>query len=137
MKLMQCLLVVLACVACRRDEHSTTTTTSAAATGSTNESGNIRHTTATARISGARCDREDSCDPFGEGKRHASRYDCDHAEYGRAQAELKASDCPNGVDDTQLKRCLEALRNQDCEFLTAQLESIDPCRPAALCMHVP
>ena len=121
--------LVLLC-ACRKDEPGTTRTTSAMT-----ESGNIRHTTATARISGARCDRQDVCDPFGEGKQHASRHDCDHAEFGRAQAELTASDCPLGVDDKQLARCLDVLETQDCGALHAELESIDECRRAALCMH--
>src|SRR5215210_7993946 len=102
MKLVHGLLLACCAIACRKDETGTTTTTS-----SRTESGNIRHTTAAARISGARCDREDVCDPFGEGKRFHYRYDCDHAEYARTQVELTSSDCPNGVDDQQLQRCLE------------------------------
>jgi hypothetical protein len=131
------LLLDRCAVACRNDAAATTTTTGAASTGSTTESGNIRHTTATARISGARCDREDVCDPFGEGKRHASRNDCDHAEYARAQSELRPSDCPKGVDDTRLRRCLASLEKLDCLLLTTELASIDECAPAALCMQSP
>jgi hypothetical protein len=132
MKLVHCTLLLLL-LACKKDERATTTTT----TSATTESGNIRHMTAAARISGARCDREDVCDPFGEGKRFASRTDCDHGEYGRAQSELPASACANGVDDAQLGRCLESLKKQDCALLGSKLESIDDCTPSALCMHRP
>ena len=128
-----CLTLVLCFVACKKDAPSTTSTTSAVATTSTNDHGNIRHSTATARISGSRCDREDVCDPFGVGKRFDGRVSCDNAEYARARAELKESDCPNGIDGKALHACLEALEQRDCTMLGDRLESIEPCVPASLC----
>jgi hypothetical protein len=121
--------------ACKKDEPATTTTTSAVttATGSTTETGAIRYVTAMARISGKRCDREDACDPFGTGKRHPSRWDCDHAELARAQNELRSSDCPNGVDDPALHACLESIATRDCTLLGDSLQAIEPCTTEALC----
>lgn len=130
--------LLLFCVACRKDERaSTTTTTSAApaATSSTTDTGAIRYVTATARISGKRCDREDVCDPFGEGKRHHSRHDCDVGEYGRTKAELPEADCRNGIDDAKLRACMDAVAQQDCETLGNPLPTLEACAPPTLCAH--
>lgn len=127
-------VAVLLIVACRKDEPATSTsTTSAAATSSTTETGAIRYVTATARISGERCDRADVCDPFGAGKRHPSRAECDAAEYERTKAELPEPKCRNGIDGAKLRACMDAITQQDCTALGNSLQSIEACTSETLC----
>jgi hypothetical protein len=131
---------LFACMfACRKDEPATTTTTSAVTTAaaSTTEAGAIRYVTAVARITGKRCDREDECDPFRTGKRHDTRWDCDHAEFARVQNEVRSADCPHGVDDASLRSCLESIGRHDCELLSDSLQSIETCTTEALCVRRP
>lgn len=127
-------IACIAGIACKKDERAaSTTTTSAAAVSSTTETGAIRYVTATARISGARCDREDVCDPFGEGKRHPSRHDCDVGEYGRTKAELPEADCRNGIEDARVRACMDAIAQQDCLMLGDSLQTLDACTTSTLC----
>ena len=127
-------LASTAATACKKDEPvGSTTTTSATTTSSTTETGGIRHVTATARISGRRCDRFEICDPFGDGSRHPSRADCDISEYARAKAELPEADCRNGIDDAKLRACIDAIAQQPCITIVDSLQTLDACKTATLC----
>lgn len=129
-------VMFLACavtiLACKQDKTGTTSTTGAAET--TSGATPVRYMAATARITGARCDREVACSQVGAKKRFETRDICTRNEGSRTQDELKAADCPNGVDEKKLHTCLETLAKQDCTKLVSALQSIDECKTATLCL---
>jgi hypothetical protein len=88
---------------------------------------------ATARIVGARCDREVTCKQIGPDKRFGTREICANEETQKTQDELKSSDCDIGVDSGKLQTCLAALSRQDCGDLVLSLQHVDACKAAALC----
>jgi hypothetical protein len=90
--------------------------------------------TASARITGARCDREVRCDQVGANKRFETRDICARDEGNKTQAELRPADCPNGVDEKKLQSCLDAISKQDCAKLVTSLQSVDECKTATLCL---
>src|SRR5688572_19358718 len=103
----------------RRDEPSTTRTTGATTTTSV--------VTASTRIAGARCDRETACNQIGTAKRYETREICTRDQTNRAQGELGASNCPNGIDDTKLQRCFDVIAKQDCATTATSLTAISEC----------
>src|SRR5262245_29202295 len=66
--------------------------------------------TAAQSIAVARCDREATCDNVGSGKTFASRNACVDELRDKTRDELKASECPGGIDDVQLEKCLAEIR---------------------------
>ncbi|MDB5218687.1 MAG: hypothetical protein JWO86_6614 [Myxococcaceae bacterium] len=135
----------LACNKSDSDRASQTTTTRATATpsstmntpdrGSNVQGGDAaKYQLATARIAGARCDREVTCEQIGTNKRFSSRDVCARDEVKRTQDELKSTDCPNGIDNTKLASCLASISQQDCGSLVTSLQTVDQCKTAALCI---
>lgn len=118
-----------AAFACHKDDRSSQTTTTNASSTS-----NTGYEVAKARITGARCDREVSCEQIGKDKRFSTRELCARDEERRTTQELKASDCANGMDERKLQDCLSAISKQDCSALVGSLQSVDTCNTAALCV---
>ena len=118
--------VIAATAACAQGggaEPGATTTSSASA----NES-------AAQTIAVARCDREQSCRNIGSGKTYASRNACVDELRDKSQTELRASECPGGVDSTQLDKCLAEVRGEKCGDPLDTLTRLAACRTSALCL---
>lgn len=90
---------------------------------------------ATTLLAGARCDRQGACKEIGGGKRHETRETCTRDEMNRAQGDIRAADCPNGVDERKLQVCLDSIAKQECAALTTSLSTMNECKTAALCAH--
>jgi uncharacterized protein DUF6184 len=138
-------VLIVACtaatIACNKndstnDRASQTTTTKGTTTSNAGsaQTGTARYELATARIVGARCDREVTCVQNGANKRFETRDICTRDEAKRTQDELKASECPNGIDNGKLQTCLSALGRQDCGALISSLQTLDVCKTSALCI---
>ena len=153
MKLLRC-VIPFACVAtafaCHKNERAGETTTSAgspdgnaaanraASTGNAGSGENpsttpMRYETATARITGARCDREITCNQVGSNKRFETRAVCTMDQGKKTQDELKSADCPNGIDTAKLETCLSWISQRDCSQLLSSNESLDACKKSVLC----
>jgi hypothetical protein len=94
----------------------------------------VGYVAATGNITGARCDRQITCNQVGASRRFESRKVCTDEEGTRTQSELGAGECPNGVDSAKLQSCLRKISTMDCSKLIASLQSIDECKAAALCL---
>jgi hypothetical protein len=88
---------------------------------------------ATASIATARCDREELCDNVGVGKKYATRDACVMALRERGRNDLKATDCPSGVDMPALDKCLSEIRGERCGNALDSVTRLVTCRTAALC----
>lgn len=93
----------------------------------------IAYQTAASRITEAHCDREASCDQIGTNRRFATRERCVRDQGKKTQQEVKAADCPNGIDENRLQTCLGRIGVQECTDLVMSLANVDACSTATLC----
>lgn len=88
---------------------------------------------ATARLTRARCDREETCDNIGEKRAFVNRDACTH-ELERAQEQAPLSRaCPRGMREALLEDCLSEVRREECGNPHHLAERIDRCKIDELC----
>jgi hypothetical protein len=51
--------------------------------------------------------------------------------------DLNAKDCPGGIDQKELKECLEETSNSDCKNPFDEAGRLAACRTSDLCRHLP
>jgi hypothetical protein len=87
------------------------------------------------RLASARCDREQSCDNVGEGKKYVSRHVCMEQLRGHIDNDLNAYQCPGGIDETAVTHCVSAIGAEECGAHPVEaLTRIDKCRAGAMCL---
>ena len=86
------------------------------------------------KLSAARCDREQSCKNVGPGQNYVSRDVCLDQMRGSLANDLNAYDCPRGIDESQLDRCMAAIRSEECSHPLDTISRMEKCRTGALCM---
>ena len=84
-------------------------------------------------ISDARCDREERCDNVGAEKKYATRDICDQSVENDWADDLNGLDCPNGIVDAELEKCLAAIRDEDCGSVLDALDRFTSCTAADIC----
>ncbi|MBS2013846.1 MAG: hypothetical protein JST00_13235 [Deltaproteobacteria bacterium] len=105
------------------------TTTTGATVGVSNEG-------AIDRLVAARCQREATCKNIGSDK-HFSSYDvCSRELRSRVQDDLRASECPKGIDGKELDECLESIRTESCNNPLDTISRLAACRSGDLCLKV-
>jgi hypothetical protein len=121
-------LVVLALgatVGCaRRETFGTTTTTGHAAPN---------NQLAIDNVTLARCNREQACDNLGSGKRYAAFDACTRELGADVAPKLNEQVCARGLDDSDLARCLDDIRNEPCERSLDTIDRLSSCRKGKLC----
>lgn len=86
------------------------------------------------RIVNARCAREAACNNVGPDKRFASRDVCVQNVRNDLRDDLKASDCPRGIDSKELEECLEEIKNESCNNPIDTISRLAACRTSDLCL---
>jgi hypothetical protein len=87
------------------------------------------------RLSNARCDREESCNNVGDGKKYASRRVCLDQMRGGIANDLNSYQCPRGIDGAAVHQCLMAIGNEECGAHPIEaITRMDKCRSGAMCM---
>lgn len=88
------------------------------------------------RIIAARCQREATCKNIGSDK-HFTSYDvCAKELRSKVQDDLKASECPKGIDGKELDECMEAIRTESCNNPIDTISRLAACRTSDLCLKV-
>ncbi len=87
------------------------------------------------QLSTARCDREQSCENVGAGRRYAEREVCLDQMRGSIGDDLNESQCPLGIDREALGACLAAIGAEGCGDGVAILNRARKCRSGALCLR--
>jgi hypothetical protein len=83
----------------------------------------------------ARCDREQSCNNVGvPHAKYASRNVCLAAMRGDMAPSLNGYDCPGGIDQKSLDRCLNAIHDEGCGRPLDTLSRFERCRSSNLCL---
>jgi hypothetical protein len=87
------------------------------------------------RIADARCDHEQRCNNIGQGQKYASRDECKHKLSSDTSNDLNAANCPKGLDQDALNRCVNAINNETCSVSIDTLSRMADCRTGAICMN--
>jgi hypothetical protein len=86
------------------------------------------------QLAGARCDREQRCNNVGAGQKYASQNVCMDQMHGSLANDLNTYECPRGIDESQLDRCMTAIRSEECSHPLDTIARMEKCRTGALCM---
>ena len=120
-----------------------------AACGSSNTSNNVVPNTASGvtavqgsadlqvvdQIASARCKHAQACNSIGPGQRYASFDTCLDQAHASTADQLNAYNCPRGIGQDALKRCVSAIGNAQCGNAFDQLASSENCRSEDLCLR--
>ena len=91
--------------------------------------------TAIDQIANARCDREVACNNVGGDKGYASRSACMDAMRAKGKDELRVTNCPGGVVQDQLNRCVADVRGERCSNPLDTLSRLESCATGTLCSN--
>ncbi|MDO9022554.1 MAG: DUF6184 family natural product biosynthesis lipoprotein [Deltaproteobacteria bacterium] len=85
------------------------------------------------RIAAARCEREQRCEHVGQGRRFDSEGACRSSVRASFADDLNPTECRVGIDQGELRECLEEVRNESCGNPIDTLERVVACRTTDLC----
>lgn len=88
------------------------------------------------RIIAARCQREATCKNVGSDKHFTSYEVCARELRDRVADDLKASECPKGIDSKELDECMESIRTESCNNPIDTISRLAACRTSDLCLKV-
>jgi len=85
-------------------------------------------------IAAARCDREVRCGHVGQGEKYDSYSTCQENVRGDWGSELNAYECPRGVSESKLGKCLDSVRDEECGKAIQALSTYVTCRSSDICL---
>ncbi|HEX9295137.1 MAG TPA: DUF6184 family natural product biosynthesis lipoprotein, partial [Polyangiaceae bacterium] len=88
---------------------------------------------AVSRLATARCNVEARCRNLGPHEKFTSYQDCLARMEIDKRGEISIANCPRGVDEEQLKSCIQAIRVDECGNSTDAISRAAECRLASLC----
>lgn len=127
-------IVGLALIACAKapDTHVDNASSGNGAAASTASAALVDNSTAVARITEARCVREEKCNNVGEGKKYSDRANCQNEISQNTQSDLRPSECA-GVVPKELDECLDEVKNQGCNNPIDAIARVASCTRSQLC----
>jgi Family of unknown function (DUF6184) len=99
--------------------------------------GHVPKTTAAAAVAGiaaAQCDRQVRCNNVGPNETYKTRGECISKMQSDKSEGINAKSCPGGINEANLNRCLEALRNEGCGSPVGSLERLEACKTDGMCL---
>jgi hypothetical protein len=86
---------------------------------------------AVASLAAEQCNREVRCNNVGKNKSYKTRAECvSKVEHEKSKG-INAKACPQGVNEGNLNRCIQAIRNQGCGPIS--LEYGEACKTDGIC----
>ena len=92
-----------------------------------------KNSEAIAKITSARCEREQRCGNVGPDKDYTSTAACQTDIQKEWRDDLNARECPGGIVEKELAECLEEIRNEDCASPFDTLGRVTACRSSDIC----
>ncbi|HVH40747.1 MAG TPA: DUF6184 family natural product biosynthesis lipoprotein [Labilithrix sp.] len=86
------------------------------------------------RIVASRCAREVTCSNVGPDKHFTSGEICVREVRSKMSDQLRASECPSGIDSKELEECLDAIRSESCTNPLDTVSRLAACRTSDLCL---
>jgi hypothetical protein len=133
---------IVAIGACTRDRErererpGAVTTEEKGTTGTTTVTGaNVTsNQAAIEKIVAGRCAREETCKNVGVDKKYTNPQACTQKIKADMKDDLNPKECPRGVDEAQLNKCIDAIRKEDCNNPIDSLSRVVACRTGDLCV---
>jgi hypothetical protein len=88
---------------------------------------------AAAKLADAKCRHAAECNEIGGDKTYASRDACIAENRGKAEDNLRASDCPHGIDASRLQACVADVATESCSGFMSGFNRSMTCKTGALC----
>lgn len=98
--------------------------------------GALSNATAVDRIVAARCAREASCNNVGSDKHFTNHDTCARELRSKVGDDLKASECPRGIDSKELDECMDTIRTESCNNPVDTISRLAACRTSDMCLKV-
>lgn len=88
---------------------------------------------AAARLADAKCKHAVECNEIGGDKTYASRDACLSDNRGKAEDDLRAANCPHGIDASRLQACVSEVSTESCSGFMSGFNRSMTCKTGALC----
>ena len=124
---------MLVAIGCEHNESREPVAGTAPTQGVTNEQ-NAATEPVVRQLAEARCAHEQQCNNIGDGKKYATNDVCLDQTHGNLANDLNAYNCPKGIDQRALDKCIASLRASDCNISLSRLAQERDCRSGAMCM---
>ena len=89
--------------------------------------------TAAWRLATAECKHASACNEIGGSRSYASMDACMAKNRGDAQNNLRAANCPRGVDSARLESCLSSVASEGCSGIGSGFNRFMACRTSEVC----
>lgn len=96
--------------------------------------GTLSNELAVERIVAARCARETACNNVGSDKHFVNHDVCARELRTGMGDDLRASECPRGIDAAALEKCMDAIRSESCNNPIDTIQRLATCRTGAMCL---
>ena len=90
-------------------------------------------TIAAAKLADAKCKHAADCNEIGGDRTYASRDACISDNRGKAEDDLRASNCPHGIDASRLDACLSEVATESCSGFMSGFDRSMSCKTGSLC----
>ena len=90
-------------------------------------------TIAVAKLTDAKCKHAVECNEIGGDRTYASRDQCISDNRGKAESDLRASNCPHGIDASRLDACLSEVATESCSGFMSGFNRSMTCNQGSLC----
>jgi hypothetical protein len=94
----------------------------------------VNNQTAIDRIVAARCAREAACKDVSPDKRVGTQESCTQKLKTEMKNDLNVNECPRGIDQKELTKCLDAIKKEDCNNPIDAISRLAACRTGELCL---
>jgi len=89
---------------------------------------------AVASMAAARCERQVRCNNIGPNETYKTRGECVAKLQNEKAGSINAKECPGGINEANLDRCLKALRDEQCGSPLGTLGRLEACKTDGLCL---
>jgi hypothetical protein len=109
--------------ACSHDDYPAQTTTSSAPVSRSSIS----------RIVTATCAKAQQCNDVGVDRKYATDEVCSEKNFADRQNDLTNANCPTGIDEARVERCVADIRAASCGNLIDRFQTSSACSKSTLC----
>jgi hypothetical protein len=86
------------------------------------------------RVATAHCERDLACNKIGQGRIHEDFPSCLESEGELMNKEIGRGQCPLGVDQTLVARCISDIRNTVCGGVLEKETNLPVCTGSVICL---
>ena len=90
----------------------------------------VQNDEAVHRLTAAHCDHAKACNSHS----YADEASCKREVHNDMQSELRVGECPGGIRERRLAKCLQEIQNEKCGNPLDKISRLATCRSGSLCI---